>query len=434
MTEVKDNSSLPLLLSITGAVVVVAIGGWFLLNQEPEELAPAAAIEDAPIEVQTDATGAADEPAAELQKVSGTVADIDAELRKARLAADAEIFVFPATQSALYFYGRVLRADPGHAVANAELEAMLARVATTVTQHLEAEEYANAYEIATIVARLRPEHFLVMETQQTLDAYTEQLVAEAIQNAQDGNDQQAEELLSTAAALPGRSPEYFEAVRGSISDIREVRQAAEKDRQDRALLAENDARSAWLASVRNAIADGNLIAPAGASARDLLSEPNSWSEERTQLTSEVVDAMIDAAEAHIAERRPADAELLVNAAVELGGDADRFDAVSAAIESVFIELESSRIASVSEFVRVKSASPRYPRRAAERDITGWVEVHFTVTATGETANVSVNRADPESVFDRAAVEAVKKWAFEPIEYRGQVIDQRAGARLVFRLE
>ena len=35
MTEAKDNSSLPLLLSITGAVLVVAIGGWFFLDQEP---------------------------------------------------------------------------------------------------------------------------------------------------------------------------------------------------------------------------------------------------------------------------------------------------------------------------------------------------------------------------------------------------------------
>jgi len=434
MTEVKDNSSLPLLLSITGAILAVAVGGWFLLNQETVDSTPTAAIEDAPVEEQAETADAADEPAAEPQQAVVMSADVDAELRKARLAADAEIFIFPATQSALYYYGRVLRADPGHAVANAELEAMLARVATTVAQHLEAQEFANAYEIATIVGRLRPEHSLVLETQRVLDDYTEQLVAEAIQLAQDGDDQQAEELLATAAALPGRNPDYFAAVSASITDIREVRQAAEKDRAKRAQLAENDARAAWVTGIRKAVADGNLITPAGASARDLLAEPNSWSAERTQLTSELVDALVDAAEALIAEKKPTDAELLVNAAVELGGDADRFDAVNAALENAFIELESSRVASVSELVRVKTASPKYPRRAAERDISGWVDVYFTVSATGETANVSVYRSDPESVFDRAAVEAVKKWAFQPVEYRGQVIAQRAGARLVFKLE
>jgi len=439
MTEVKDNSSLPLLLSITGAVLAVAVGGWFLLNQEPVHSTPTAAIEDAPVEEQAETADAADEPAAdepaaEPQRAAGITADVDAELRKARLAADAEIFIFPATQSAFYYYNRVLRADPGHAVANAELEAMLARLATTVAQHLEAQEFANAYEIATIVGRLRPEHFLVLETQRVLDDYTEQLVAEAIQLAQDGGDRQAEEVLATAAALPGRNPDYFTAVSASITDIREVRQAAEKDRAKRAQLAENDARAAWVASIRNAVADGNLVTPTGASARDLLAERNSWPAERTQLTSELVDALVDAAEALIAEKKPTDAELLVNAAVELGGDAERFDAVNAALENAFIELESNRVASVSQLVRVKTASPKYPRRAKERDISGWVDVYFTVSPAGETANVSVYRSDPESVFDRAAVEAVEKWTFQPVEYRGQVIAQRAGARLVFKLE
>ena len=37
MTEATENSSLPLLLSITGAVLVVAVGGWFFLDQEISE-------------------------------------------------------------------------------------------------------------------------------------------------------------------------------------------------------------------------------------------------------------------------------------------------------------------------------------------------------------------------------------------------------------
>ena len=433
MTEAKDNSSLPLLLSITGAVVAVAAGGWFLLNQEPADTTEM--IENAPVAEQATISEAESEPAVETQPAAdSSTADVDAELRKARLAADAEIFIFPATQSAFYYYGRVLRAEPDHAVANAELDALLARVGSTVTQHLEAQRFDNAHEIATIVARLRPEHFLVLETQRTLDDYTEQLVAEAIQHAQDGNDQRAREALATAEALPGRSPEYFTAVRGSITDIRDVRLAAEQDRANRAKLAADEARAAWVRSIRNAITEGNLIAPAGASARDLLAEENSWSDERTQLTGEVVTALIDTAEAFLEAKKPADAEPLVAAAIELGGDADRFDAVSAALDDAFIELESNRVASMSELVRVKSASPKYPRRAAERDVSGWVDVYFTVTSTGETADVRVNRSDPQSVFDRAAVEAVKKWAFQPVEYRGRVINQRAGARLVFQLE
>jgi len=436
MTEVKDNSSLPLLLSITGVIVVVAVGGWFLLNREPVDTPPTATVDEVPVAEEGAVVDSelVEEPQPSPEAADEASADVNAELRKARLAADAEILIFPATQSAFYYYSRVLKADPAHAVANAELDVVLARVATTVTQHLEEERFDNAYEIATIVARLRPEHDLVLDTQQTLDGYTEQLVAQAIQHAQDGDDQQAADLLAKAQALPGRNPEYFTAVRGSIADIRDVRLEAEKDKADRALLAENDARAAWVVSVRNAVVAGNLITPAGASARDLLAERNTWSTERTQLTAEVVGALIDAAEALIEAKKPTDAEPLLNAAIEMGGDADRFDAVGAELEDAFVELESSRIASMSELVRVKSVSPKYPRRAAERDVSGWVDVFFTVTPTGETDNVTVNRSDPKSVFDRAAVDAVEKWAFQPVEYRGRIIDQRAGARLVFELK
>ena len=144
--------------------------------------------------------------------------DDNAELRKARLAADADILVFPEDQSALHYYGRVLSADPENEVANAELGTVLTRVAQTVTQHLEAEEFDQAYAIAALVAQQEPEHSLVRDTQQVLDARTEELVAEAIQHAQDGNDARAVEVLAAAEALPGRNPGYFVAVRESMAE------------------------------------------------------------------------------------------------------------------------------------------------------------------------------------------------------------------------
>ncbi len=89
---------------------------------------------------------------------------------------------------------------------------------------------------------------------------------------------------------------------------------------------------------------------------------------------------------------------------------------------------------MKELVQVKTASPRYPRRAMERGVSGWVDIYFTVTASGETTEITVDQSEPKSVFDRAAIEAVEKWAFQPVEFRGRVINQRAAARLVFRLE
>lgn len=453
MSEAKDNSSLPLLLSITGAVVAVAVGGWFLLNQQA--VAPAAN-PDAPIEMPADSVDAiATTVAAETTESSAdsenenesdvaaeeatSLTDedklrVDTELAKARLAADADILVLPEAQSALFYYGRVLGIDPQHEVAAAELDAMLAKVSQTVTEHLTNEEYEDAYQIAVLVAQQAPEHPLVVATQTTLDTLTEELVQQSISAAQDGKDEQADELLTTALSLPGRNPNYFSAVRDSIAEIRTVREAAERDRARRARLAADDARQAWVERTQAAISAGNLIAPAGASAKDLLAESNSWDDERAQLSDELRTALLITADLEVDNGQLLYAENLLNTATEMDADADEVAAVRTALESALLEEESNRVVPISDLVVVKTASPRYPSRAAERNISGWVDVYFTVTADGETEDIEVTNSEPETTFDRAAVKAVDQWIFEPSEYRGQIISRRAATRLVFVLE
>ena len=242
MTESTNNSPLPLLLSVTGAILAVAGGGWYLLNQEPVDSEPSfarpQALMEAPLEETADTAQAGDET-----DESIVIPDIDAELRKARLAADADILVLPVTQSALYYYGRVLKSEPNHAVALAERDVILARTAQTVQRQLAEEDYAAAYELAKAVARQKPNHPLVVDTQKTLDDLTESLVADAIARAEAGDDAEARRILAGAQELPGRNPAYFDAVNESITEIRDVREAAERDRRQRATLANNEAGS-----------------------------------------------------------------------------------------------------------------------------------------------------------------------------------------------
>ena len=435
MTEAKDNSSLPLLLSITGAIVAVAVGGWFLLDRQSTTLDAGS---DLPVDVQAADTAEPvflDNPEvpAEIETDDDRL-DLDAELRKARLATDAEIFVLPATQSALFYYSRVLNVDPQHAIARAELDAVLANVSQAVSQHLAAEEYREAYEVAVLVARQAPEHALVIETQTTLDTLTENLVQQSMSSAQDGNYEQADDLLATALALPGRNPDYFSAIRDSIAEIRTVRDAADRDRAQRAQLAADDARKAWVERTLTAIAAGNLITPLGASAKDLLAEPNSWTTERAQLTSELQTALLVTAKTEIDSKRLQHAEDLLNEATVMAGDPTEIEAVRAALESALIEEKSTRAVQVSDLVIVNSAAPRYPQRALERDVSGWVDVHFTVTLRGETTDIEIFDSEPRAIFDRAAMKAVEQWTFEPVEFRGQIISQRSATRLVFVLE
>ncbi|MDX1550537.1 energy transducer TonB [Novilysobacter spongiicola] len=65
----------------------------------------------------------------------------------------------------------------------------------------------------------------------------------------------------------------------------------------------------------------------------------------------------------------------------------------------------------AELVPIKRVDPVYPAEAARAGTKGFVEVEFTVDATGKVASVSVINARPARTFESAAVSAVKKWQF-----------------------
>ena len=145
-------------------------------------------------------------------------------------------------------------------------------------------------------------------------------------------------------------------------------------------------------------------------------------------------ALLDTTQARIGSDQLDDAETLLDAATELNSAAEGLVDVRAALEDAYVEAQSSTVVSTRNLAYVTTVSPRYPRRAMERDIAGWVIIDFTVTTEGETSDVTVRQSEPGKVFNDAAIKAVEQWVFEPVIYRGQVINQRAASRLVFNLE
>ena len=57
--------------------------------------------------------------------------------------------------------------------------------------------------------------------------------------------------------------------------------------------------------------------------------------------------------------------------------------------------------------------PNYPPRALQQRIEGHVDLRFTITQVGTTAEVEVMRSDPPYIFDREAVRAVRKYRYNP---------------------
>ncbi|MGH8495170.1 MAG: energy transducer TonB, partial [Gammaproteobacteria bacterium] len=65
---------------------------------------------------------------------------------------------------------------------------------------------------------------------------------------------------------------------------------------------------------------------------------------------------------------------------------------------------------------------------------GWIDIEFTVTATGITRSIDVTGEQSPGWFDRAAIEAVEQWQFQPELRNGQPVERRAKVRLQFTRE
>lgn len=79
--------------------------------------------------------------------------------------------------------------------------------------------------------------------------------------------------------------------------------------------------------------------------------------------------------------------------------------------------------------------PDYPMNARQRGIEGWVVVEFTISTAGTVRDAEVVASEPGTIFDKAAVQAVRKWKYQPKIKDGKPIE-RAGVkvRLDFEME
>jgi len=79
--------------------------------------------------------------------------------------------------------------------------------------------------------------------------------------------------------------------------------------------------------------------------------------------------------------------------------------------------------------------PDYPIQARQKGIEGWVDVKFTVGADGSVRNPVVVNAQPKKIFDRAAIQAVKGWKYNPKIEDGRAVERRGlKVRIRFQLE
>jgi protein TonB len=75
-----------------------------------------------------------------------------------------------------------------------------------------------------------------------------------------------------------------------------------------------------------------------------------------------------------------------------------------------------------EYLPIVKVAPVYPRRALSRGIEGFVIVEFTVTKQGSVRDPMVLEANPEGVFNQAAIDAALKFKYKPRVINGEAAE------------
>jgi protein TonB len=77
--------------------------------------------------------------------------------------------------------------------------------------------------------------------------------------------------------------------------------------------------------------------------------------------------------------------------------------------------------------------PKYPPAAFRQGIEGEVILIVDVDAQGNVTDVSVEKSSRNRDLDRAAMEAARKWRFNPSTVNGQPAAGRVRVPVAFRL-
>ncbi|MDX1480182.1 MAG: TonB family protein [Woeseiaceae bacterium] len=96
--------------------------------------------------------------------------------------------------------------------------------------------------------------------------------------------------------------------------------------------------------------------------------------------------------------------------------------------------QKAELVSITNLTRTRYVPPKYPRAAERRELSGYVDVIFTVTGDGKVADIEIRESEPGDAFVNSAIDAVEKWEFEPVIENGEAVPRRVAVRLSFNFQ
>ena len=87
---------------------------------------------------------------------------------------------------------------------------------------------------------------------------------------------------------------------------------------------------------------------------------------------------------------------------------------------------------VKEPVQLTRVAPRYPEEARKNRVQGKVVLEAVIDEKGNVVRVTTLES-PDPALAEAAIEAVKKWTYEPTTRKGKPVKVRMTVTVAFRL-
>ena len=109
------------------------------------------------------------------------------------------------------------------------------------------------------------------------------------------------------------------------------------------------------------------------------------------------------------------------------------NAPAAAMAAPAADANGASPESQSPLTRTRYVPPLYPDSARNRNIGGWVDLTFLVGPDGAVSEVAVIAAQPAGTFEQAAIDAVRRWRYQPLVRDGHAASQQARVRVRFKV-
>ncbi len=472
----------PKIIGIGVAAVAIVAAGIFWAMSGSDEPAPT---RQQPVAESPSSEPEAQEPAprAEPAPVETTTA-VTAMLDEARLARDAGQIFNPPGSNAIELYMAAAVAEPGNADVAAELGAVIEQalgMAETALLESRVDDAEAALERVALAdpGNARLPFLNAQLSQMQLRSYLDNARAAIL----DSRFEDAAGAVSAARTLDVADTSAIDAVENELIAARSARQSDEvlslasaRLEEGRLIAPANDnARYYYEMALANdpdsAAARQGLIVVASklvlsaraeidggnfGAAESLLAEAQQLDPASTELAASItaLAAARDRVEQDQAraeadrrareerdrlEREKAEAEARAEAE-RLARERQEAEAAAAAAanepqpQMQQAQVQQNRPVAASSLNRTKYVAPKYPRSAERRNLSGYVDVVFTVNVEGKVEDIEIRGSEPGDVFVNSAVKAVERWEFEPVIENGATVRKRAGVRMMFAIE